>query len=704
MESTRKFKTILTSFVICCLLVTNILTTIPVYAAEGILSLKTTAERVEQGDTFDVTLGYDGKFVGVEIDVQFDADMLELVASTSGVNGGVYTEPVDLEGATGKQVVNINGSNINGQFAKDGILLKMTFKAKEEVKGTAAFEIINKGFYNLDSDYNEVNIDYTEDNQLKNGIVILAPPTDISVLTSKLTEARGYLEAEHTATSFAALKAAITEAEKITTENTKEEVQAQVDALQKAIDGLKKAVDKAVLKTALEAVPKDLDVYTPETANAVRSAQVEAQALLDNADLEDSEENQAAVKAAADKLNEAVKALQALPQKDVLANKIKEAEAKLADGNAYMTADREAVEVALKAAKTINDDENATEAEVSKAIADLDKAVSALRIKADRAAFDEALAQVKNNFIEENYTTGSWKVYQPALAKAEELSQKMTSEEIAQSEADSILEALQTASKGLVPVATAEEKATMEKAIADAEALKAENYTKASYEKVTEAIKAAQALDLKDSSSETVKAATEAIHTAVKGLVTVVEDQDSGIVVEGLEAGTGFEVTDQSKDKDVLTGIEESVKKDPTFADAEKTEVVFAGSIKPEVAPDGSAVVKIPVAKAQQGYQAYFYGLRNADGSYTWKKAELKDGMIVFSADSFGEFAVIGANFPAPQEPAVPGTGTTVNGQGTSAKGNAATGLQNESAGLMIAGLLIVAAAGFAGYRKKMTR
>ena len=678
----------------------------PVSLAAGtpeteILALSADKAVVEPGETVKVSINIsDGsEFSAGTFGILYDPSKVTYVNETA--QSGFTTGNYDIADAYASNKIQITYM-VDGKVAGNPAL-SASFKVNEGIKGDLGFNIYCDEY--AVNDPEEIAgrvIDPTI--KIDTTVISKLPPTDISALTSKLTEARGYLEAEHTATSFAALKAAITEAEKITTENTKEEVQAQVDALQKAIDGLKKAVDKAVLKTALEAVPEDLDVYTPETANAVRSAQVEAQALLDNADLEDSEENQAAVKAAADKLNEAVKALQALPQKDVLANKIKEAEAKLADGNAYMTADREAVEVALKAAKTINDDENATEAEVSKAIADLDKAVSALRIKADRAAFDEALAQVKNNFVEENYTTSSWKGYQPALNKAEELSQKMTSEEIAQSEADSILEALQTASKGLVPVATAEEKATMEKAIADAEALKAENYTKASYEKVTEAIKAAQALDLKDSASETVKAATEAIHTAVKGLVTVVEDQDSGIVIEGLEAGTGFEVTDQSKDKDVLTGIEESVKNDPTFADAEKTEVVFAGSIKPEVAPDGSAVVKIPVAKAQQGYQAYFYGLRNADGSYTWKKAELKDGMIVFSADSFGEFAVIGANFPAPQEPVVPGTGTTVDGLGTSAKGNAATGLQNESAGLMIAGLLIVAAAGFAGYRKKMTR
>ena len=697
MKALIRNKQKIVSILAVMIMIVGLFSAFPVKAAESVnTGLKASKNEVMSGEVFDINVYVDQNIplIGLLYEIHYDSSKVEIV-SIEKYKSDDYSIMTNDDKA--KSAVRVAVDAERAFKFKDGNIIDIKVKALDNIKGNADFVL------NVTNLTKEDYSNYTP--EITNAAVkIKLPPTDISALTSKLTEARGYLEAEHTATSFAALKAAITEAEKITTENTKEEVQAQVDALQKAIDGLKKAVDKAVLKTALEAVPKDLDVYTPETADAVRSAQVEAQALLDNADLEDSEENQVAVKAAADKLNEAVKALQALPQKDVLANKIKEAEAKLADGNTYMTADREAVEVALKAAQTINEDENATEAEVSKAIADLDKAVSALRIKADRAAFDEALAQVKNNFIEENYTTGSWKVYQPALAKAEELSQKMTSEEIAQSEADSILEALQTASKGLVPVATAEEKATMEKAIADAEALKAENYTKASYEKVTEAIKAAQALDLKDSSSETVKAATEAIHTAVKGLVTVVEDQDSGIVIEGLEAGTGFEVTDQSKDKDVLTGIEESVKKDPTFADAEKTEVVFAGSIKPEVAPDGSAVVKIPVAKAQQGYQAYFYGLRNADGSYTWKKAELKDGMIVFSADSFGEFAVIGANFPAPQEPAVPGTGTTVNGQGTSAKGNAATGLQNESAGLMIAGLLIVAAAGFAGYRKKMTR
>ncbi|MDO4288847.1 MAG: hypothetical protein Q4C55_06635, partial [Eubacterium sp.] len=575
------------------------------------------------------------------------------------------------------------------------------------VTGTADFAMIIKGFYNLDDQYNEVDIDYIEDNQLQNGVKIVAPPTDISALTAKLTEAKGYSEASYTATSFAALSTAIADAEKITTENTKEEVQAAVDALQAAIDGLKRAADKAELQTAVNAVPGDLSLYTPQTAEAVQTALEEAQALLNDKDLEDTAANQTAVKAAADKLNAAVAALEALPQKDVLAKKITEAEAKLNDGNSYMSADVDALNTALNAAKAVADNENATEAQVSEALANLDKAVSALRIKADQAAYNEAVALVKNSFAEENYTASSWTNYKAALDKAEALAETMAAGEVTQTEADAVLEALQTASKGLVPVASAEEKAALDKAVADAEALVKENYTEDSYAAVKTALDAAKALDLKDSTADTVNTAVKALNDAVATLVTTTKDADTGVVVEGLEAGTGITVVDKTDDEEAVAQVEESVKNADVFAEAEKTEVLFVGDITPEVAPDGTVTVKIPVGDTS--YDAYYVGHKGEDGVITWTKAQVEDGMAIVAVTSFSEYSLVGVNFPEDQTTGGEQTGagqnqgTTAQGQGTTVKGNnVSTGIYGESAGFVAAGILILAVAGLLAYRKKL--
>ena len=677
---------------------------IPVSAAapKGTMALTADKTEVHPGDTFNVTLTGDAKYESIRLEINYDGNIVENTDVSTTAPGCLCNNQA------AKSKIILTGSNAVETAASDGVLLKMTFKVKDNAYGKIDITP-NVNYWkatNPEDPAKPLDIEFTMSNTVN--VTSTKIPTDISALTAKITEAKGYSESAYTATSFAALKTAIADAEKITTENTKEEVQAQLDALQAAIDGLKKVVDKSALQTAVNAVPEDLSVYTPETAEAVQTALDEAQALLDNADLEDNAENQAAVKNAADQLNAAVDALQALPQKDVLAKKIADAEAKLNDGTSYMSADVAAVNTALDAAKAVNDNENATEAQVSEAIANLDKAVSALRVKADQAAYDAAVAQVKDSFAEENYTASSWKNFKTALDEAEALSAKMASEEVTQAEADAALEALQTTSKGLVPVATADEKAALEQAIADAEALKAENYTADSYTAVKSAIDAAKALDLKDSTSDEVTAATEALNNAVKGLVTTTADKDSGVVVEGLEAGTGITVADKTDDKDAVAAVEESVKAADVFAEAEKTEVLFVGDITPEVDPNGAVTVKIPVGDAN--YQTYYIGYKNADGEMVWTKAEVVDGMAMIQTDAFGEFSLVGVNFPEAQNPGTQtpgqnqGAGANQQGQNAAKGGNVSTGIYGESAGFAAAGILLLAAVGAVVYRRKYMR
>lgn len=716
MEITRKFKLMLTGLIIFCLLVTNVLTAIPVHAAEGILSLRTTTEKVEQGDTFEVTLGYDGKFVGVEMDVQYDADMLELVASTSGVNGGIYTEPVDLQGVTGKQVVNINGSNINGQTASDGILLKMTFKAKKDVTGTSNFALIIKGFYNLDSDYNEVNINYTEENQLKNGIKITAPPTDISELTSKIAEAEAIDRSLYTAASYQNLETAIAEAKKITTENTKEEAASQVKALDDAMKHLVKAVDKTALKAVVvEAKTYDEALYTPDSYAALTQALADAKGVLDS-DIADNAENQKTVADAVQALKDAIAGLNAKGDQKALAASIQAAEAALArEDVTYMDETKTNVNTALSAAKALAGQENATDAEVSAAVKNLNDAVAKLVIAADKNAFNTAVAQVRESFKEEVYTTSSWKAVAEAFENADAIAERLAEGQVPAAEADKVLTDLQNATKGLVPKAAKTEDLT--KAIEAVKKLDESHYTADSYAVVKEALAAAEKVagSLNDSTQQQVDTVVANLNAAASKLVTVTTDEKTGVTVNGLPSGEKITVTDKMTDKETLAEAQKAVGAAAEFSDAKKADILFLADIKPEVTEntDGTYTLTIPLTEEQMGYDLYYVGHKDEEtGVFTWTIVTPKDNKLTLQVKSFSEFAVVGMMKPEEQNSETNPSGgngdnkadTATNATGTNASGNNAnTGIVQEgnNSAVVAAGFLILAVAGLIAYRKR---
>ena len=717
MEITKRFKALVTGLIVFCLMATNILTAVPVHAAEGSLSLRTTTEKVEQGDTFEVTLGYDGKFVAVEMDVQYDADMLELVASTSGVNGGIYTEPVDLQGVTGQQVVNINGSNINGQTASDGILLKMTFKAKKDVTGTANFALIIKGFYNLDSDYNEVNINYTEENQLKNGIKITAPPTDISELTKKIAEVEAIDSSLYTAASYQSLKAAIAAAKEITTENTKEEVAAQVKALDDAMKQLVKAVDKTELKAVVaEAKTYDESLYTPESYAALSEALDNAQGVLD-ADLADNAENQKTVADAVQAVKDAIAGLSAKGDQEALAASIQAAEAALARENVtYMDETKANVETALSAAKALVGQENATADEVSTAIKNLNDVVAKLVIAADKDAFNEAVAQVREVFKEEAYTTSSWKAVAEALKNADAMADRLAKGQVPAAEADKVLTDLQNETKGLMAKATKTE--NLAKAIETAEKLDESHYTADSYAAVKEALATAEKVagNLNDSTQDQVDTAVANLNTAISKLVTIATDEKTGVTVNGLPAGEKIIVTDKMADKEALASIDEAIKNASEFADAKETKILFLADITPEITEnaDGSFTVTIPLTDEQLGYDLYYVGHKDdTTGVFTWTAVTPKDNKLTLQVKSFSEFAVVGMVKPEEQTPGTNPSGGSSdnkgdavnNSAGANASGNNAnTGIVQDrnSSAAVAAGFLILAVAGLIAYRKRL--
>ena len=408
--------------------------------------------------------------------------------------------------------------------------------------------------------------------------------------------------------------------------------------------------------------------------------------MLD-ADLADNAENQKTVADSAQAVKTAIAALSAKGDQAALAASIQAAEAALArEDVTYMDETKANVQTALNAAKALVGQENATDAEVSAAVKNLNDAVAKLVIAADENAFNAAVAQVREAFKEEAYTTSSWKAVAEALKNADAMAGRLAEGQVPAAEADKVLTDLQNATKGLMEKATKTEDLT--KAVETAKKLDESHYTADSYAVVKEALSAAEKVagNLNDSTQEQVDTAAANLNAAASKLVTVATDEKTGVVVNGLQPGEGIKVDDKSKDKEAVAGVDEAIKNASEFANAKETEILFLADITPEVTEnaDGSFTVTIPLKAAQLKYDAYYVGHKGADGSFTWQAVTPDaDGKITFTTKSFSEFTVVGMN----RQDESPSTdGNQASNAGTtgsdSNKNNASGGTINPVTGL----------------------
>lgn len=683
----------------------------------GTLTLETDKTKVTPGDTFTVTLkSGDTKFESMKLAIHYDSAMVECVSYETKHSAALAND------VTAKSYVRLTSASAVETAAPDGVLLTMVFKVKDNAIGTITFEPEINFWKATNPDNPKVGLDIQYEMVNKaTEIVSKLPPTDISALTDLIAKAKGYSADQYTEASFAALVDAIKASEAITEDNTKEEVQQQIDVLQAAIDGLKEAVDKTALQAAVKAVPEDYTAtYTPETAAKVTAALEEANVLLNDRNLENTEANQKAIAAAATALNSAIEGLQAIPNKDTLKSKLDAANTMLNNTEAvYMDSDKEALKNEVAKAQGVFDNENATEAQVSDAINALDKAMAGMRFAADKEGFDEKIALIRENLSVADYTTSSWKAVQEALNAADQLSEKMEKGQVPLEDASKAYQAVENAVKALVPVAGEVEKTALDQAITNAKSLSKDHYTADSWKSVEEALDNAEKVkaNLSDTSKDQVVAATKALTAAISELVTVTVDEKTGVVVNGLPAGEKITVADKIKDKDALSDVDKAVKEAKEFANAKETKTLFLADIKPEVSEniDGTFTLTIPLNKDQLDYDVYYVGHKDdKTGEFTWTAVTPKDGKIVLQVTSFSEFTVVGMINPeAPKPSTNPNDGNTtesnINGaanrqSGSNSSGqNAGTGLaENQSNSLLLAsGALILAVAGLIAYKKK---
>ncbi len=205
--------------------------------------------------------------------------------------------------------------------------------------------------------------------------------------------------------------------------------------------------------------------------------------------------------------------------KKALNAKIKEAEAlKQTD---YKPETWTAFKTALDAAKEVAAEANATQAQVDKALADLNAAITGLKQvspddgqEVNKTALKTKIDEVKK--AQAAYTPASWDAFKPALAAAEGVAAKA---DATQKEVDDALTALNAAIAKLVKVAN---KTALKAEISRAAGLKQADYTSASWTKLQTALTAARTVDANANATQAqVDQACTSLKTAINTLVKV---------------------------------------------------------------------------------------------------------------------------------------------------------------------------------------
>lgn len=250
-------------------------------------------------------------------------------------------------------------------------------------------------------------------------------------------------------------------------------VNAAADALDTAIKALVAVADKADLAAAIAAAPTDADAYTPDTWAPFAAALATANEVNADANATQDAVNNALTALTAAQGNLALKA-----DKGALADAI--AGAKALDEADYTPDSWAAAKLAdvIAAAEAVNNDANASDAEVTAAIKALRDAALVLVEKADTEALEEAIATLPV-IKEEDADPESWAAYKAALAAAELVfaDANATQDEVDKAEADLLAAISAVKEKDVVYC----DYTALDKAIADFEALDAAQYTPASY-------------------------------------------------------------------------------------------------------------------------------------------------------------------------------------------------------------------------------
>ena len=439
---------------------------------------------------------------------------------------------------------------------------------------------------------------------------IIIDPTlgdDISVdktaLSNKITEVETFLAGidKSKYNNVAALETALAHA-KTVNENasaTQTEVDNEVIALTTALNNVYPVADKTALSskiTEAETFLSGIDKSKYNNVAALETAIAHAKTVNENASATQTEVD-----------NEVTALTSALGNvkpidKSILAVRISNAEKRLADIDKTQYTNVEAYEQALAYAKTVYDNESATQEEIDNAEEALYSAGRNMKPIVDKTALkatiDNADAFIENK-LESDYD--NYKDFISALDTAK-IAYKDDGH-YTQDQLDDIKDRLIAAQEKVTKADASEEKAQLDKLIEQAEALESDIFTEESWTPVETALTEAKAIN--DGLKSEYNAVIEKLNTALKGLV--------GIELPTVPAGKPFAKV--YKKGRTATVINATADKD--MAKATKIRVTFDCAEDVSYNPNASIEIKVMVG----GIESYkkFIG---KDSSYkngeTW--------------------------------------------------------------------------------------
>ncbi len=337
----------------------------------------------------------------------------------------------------------------------------------------------------------------------------------IKMLNEKIAEAEALFEKSdsYVETTWEALKTALEKAREIVRKEnaTQEEVDSALKELESAISGLD---SKEVNKTDLQALIDECDAITNKDGKEWTKATWDAfQNQLRLAKLVNSNQNatQQEVEGAIDALQKAKLALKKsgpeTVDKTALKKLIDECKKLTNEGyKNYTKASWDVFTAALKKAETVSNNDKATSTEVETAYNDLKDAKEDLKPAADKtdlqALIDECDAITNKDGKE--WTKATWDAFQNQLALARKVNSNPNA---TQQEVDDAIDALQKAKLALEKSGSeAVDKAALKELIDECKKLTNEgykNYTKASWDVFTAALKKAETVYNNDKATST---------------------------------------------------------------------------------------------------------------------------------------------------------------------------------------------------------
>lgn len=225
-------------------------------------------------------------------------------------------------------------------------------------------------------------------------------------------------------------------------------------------------------------------------------------------------------------LNQAIEKAQNLQEKDYTAESWKELQEK------------------LETALALKENPEATEEEKKDAAENLEKAIEKLIPEADKEMLKKAIEEAEKK-QKEDYTEESWKTFEEALNKAEDI---YGNPNAIQQDVDVALEMLQKAMKALKESVDTE---PLKKLIAEAEAEDAEQYTEDSWNRMMIALNEARAVLVDpEMNQEAVNQAYQKLKDALDGLVEQAESEtpDASALKESIKKAEGLDRTAYTED------------------------------------------------------------------------------------------------------------------------------------------------------------